>query len=124
MPQPVMAGPPPLRPKTSPTVPVLVISLAVCFVGAVLFGILWSQANGEAEDAQTLATSWRMVTRVRNAMVLARGRGSDQFPRGTLERRSVAGLLGYQTDETDRLLDDYLCTTRHARAVVDRVFWE
>ncbi|TWH01479.1 glutamate-ammonia-ligase adenylyltransferase [Nocardioides sp. J9] len=76
------------------------------------------------EDAQTLATSWRMVTRVRNAMLLARGRGSDQFPRGTLERRSVAGILGYQTDETDRLLDDYLRTTRHARAVVDRVFWE
>ncbi len=76
------------------------------------------------DDAETLATSWRMVTRVRNALVLARGRGGDQFPRATLERRSVAGILGYQTDETDRLLDDYLRVTRHARTVVDRVFWE
>lgn len=75
-------------------------------------------------DAATLATSWRMASRVRNALLLARGRGGDQFPRATLERRSVAGILGYQTDETDRLLDDYLRTTRHARAVVDTVFWE
>ncbi|HWJ68418.1 MAG TPA: bifunctional [glutamine synthetase] adenylyltransferase/[glutamine synthetase]-adenylyl-L-tyrosine phosphorylase, partial [Nocardioides sp.] len=76
------------------------------------------------DDAATLATSWRTVTRVRNALLLARGRAGDQFPRATLERRSVAGILGYQTDETDRLLDDYLRITRHARSVVDRVFWE
>jgi glutamate-ammonia-ligase adenylyltransferase len=76
------------------------------------------------EDAATLGTSWRMATRVRNALLLARGRPGDQFPRASLERRSVAGILGYQTDETDRLLDDYLRITRHARAVVDRVFWE
>ncbi|WP_278259558.1 hypothetical protein [Nocardioides convexus] len=75
-------------------------------------------------DAETLGTSWRMASRVRNALLLARGRAGDQFPRATLERRSVAGILGYQTDETDRLLDDYLRVTRHARTVVDRVFWE
>jgi glutamate-ammonia-ligase adenylyltransferase len=75
-------------------------------------------------DALTLSTSWRMASRVRNALLLARGRAGDQFPRATLERRSVAGILGYQTDETDRLLDDYLRVTRHARTVVDTVFWE
>jgi glutamate-ammonia-ligase adenylyltransferase len=41
-----------------------------------------------------------------------------------LERRAVAGILGYQLTETDRLLDDYLRVTRRAHAVVDRVFWE
>ncbi|HWJ10750.1 MAG TPA: bifunctional [glutamine synthetase] adenylyltransferase/[glutamine synthetase]-adenylyl-L-tyrosine phosphorylase [Nocardioides sp.] len=76
------------------------------------------------DDAETLTTSWRMATRVRNALLLARGRPGDQFPRGTPERRAVAAILGYQTDETDRLLDDYLRVTRHARTVVDRVFWE
>ncbi|WP_435769474.1 bifunctional [glutamine synthetase] adenylyltransferase/[glutamine synthetase]-adenylyl-L-tyrosine phosphorylase [Nocardioides sp. SYSU DS0651] len=77
-----------------------------------------------ADDAETLGTAWRMATRVRNALLLARGRPGDQFPRATLERRSVAGIMGYQLVETDRLLDDYLRATRRARAVVDRVFWE
>ncbi|MBS4754653.1 bifunctional [glutamine synthetase] adenylyltransferase/[glutamine synthetase]-adenylyl-L-tyrosine phosphorylase [Nocardioides sp. zg-ZUI104] len=77
-----------------------------------------------ADDAQTLTASWRMASRVRNGMVLARGRASDQFPRSILERRTVAGIMGYPPEESDRLLDDYLKVTRHARAVVDRVFWE
>ncbi|WGX99453.1 bifunctional [glutamine synthetase] adenylyltransferase/[glutamine synthetase]-adenylyl-L-tyrosine phosphorylase [Nocardioides sp. L-11A] len=76
------------------------------------------------DDAQTLGTSWRLATRVRNAVLLARGRAGDEFPRALLERRAVAGILGYQFTETDRLLDDYLRVTRHAHAVVDRVFWE
>lgn len=76
------------------------------------------------DDAETLGTSWRMATRVRNAVLLARGKPGDQFPRAAQERRTVAAILGYPTDEADRLLDDYLRVTRHARAVVDRVFWE
>lgn len=76
------------------------------------------------DDAVTLGTSWRLATRVRNAVLLARGRAGDEFPRAVLERRAVAGILGYQPTETDRLLDDYLRVTRHAHAVVDRVFWE
>lgn len=76
------------------------------------------------EDADTLTRSWRMASRVRNALLLGRGRPGDQFPRAAQERRSVAAILGYAVDESDRLLDDYLRTARHARAVVDRVFWE
>ncbi|WGY04134.1 bifunctional [glutamine synthetase] adenylyltransferase/[glutamine synthetase]-adenylyl-L-tyrosine phosphorylase [Nocardioides sp. QY071] len=76
------------------------------------------------DDALTLGASWRLATRVRNAVLLARGRAGDEFPRTVLERRAVAGILGYQPTETDRLLDDYLRVTRHAHAVVDRVFWE
>ncbi|GAA4101152.1 bifunctional [glutamine synthetase] adenylyltransferase/[glutamine synthetase]-adenylyl-L-tyrosine phosphorylase [Nocardioides kongjuensis] len=76
------------------------------------------------DDARTLTASWRLATRVRNAVLLARGRAGDEFPRAVLERRAVAGILGYQLTETDRLLDDYLRVTRHAHAVVDRVFWE
>jgi glutamate-ammonia-ligase adenylyltransferase len=77
-----------------------------------------------ADDAETLGTAWRMATRVRNALLLARGKPGDQFPRASVERRAVAGILGYQLVETDRLLDDYLRATRRARAIVDRVFWE
>ena len=87
------------------------------------------QAAAEADllsddDAETLITAWRMVTRVRNGLILARGRGGDQFPRGPLERKGVAGVLGYQLDEPESMVDDYMRATRHARTVVDRVFWE
>lgn len=77
----------------------------------------------EAEDAATLATAWRAATRVRNANLLARGRPDDQFPRGALERRGVAWLLGYGLGDSDRMLDDHLRATRRAWAVVDRIFW-
>lgn len=76
------------------------------------------------DDAQMLATAWRTASRVRNGVALARGRAGDEFPRGMLERRSVARILGYQMGESDKLLDDYLRASRHARDVVDRVFWE
>lgn len=78
----------------------------------------------EVADAATLTDAWRMVSRVRNAVLLARGKPSDQFPRAALERTAVAGIMGYPLDQTDALLNDYLRTTRHAKAVVDRVFWE
>ncbi|MEQ6903694.1 bifunctional [glutamine synthetase] adenylyltransferase/[glutamine synthetase]-adenylyl-L-tyrosine phosphorylase [Nocardioides sp. YIM 152588] len=76
------------------------------------------------EDADTLTASWRMVSRIRNAVLLARGKAGDQLPRGLVERRAVAGIMGYRLDETDALVNDYLRTTRRAKAVVDRVFWE
>ncbi len=75
-------------------------------------------------DADVLAAAWRMVSRVRNAVTLARGKPGDQLPRDARDRRAVAGILGYPLDHTDELVDDYLRTTRRARAVVDRVFWE
>jgi glutamate-ammonia-ligase adenylyltransferase len=36
----------------------------------------------------------------------------------------VASLLGYGHDEAEKMLDEYLRTTRRARAVVDRIFWQ
>ncbi|TIC81549.1 bifunctional [glutamine synthetase] adenylyltransferase/[glutamine synthetase]-adenylyl-L-tyrosine phosphorylase [Nocardioides sp. GY 10113] len=76
------------------------------------------------DDAETLTEAWRMVSRVRNAVLLARGKPGDQFPRATVERRAVAWVMGYRLDETDALVNDYRRVTRHARGVVDRVFWE
>ncbi|WP_141012992.1 bifunctional [glutamine synthetase] adenylyltransferase/[glutamine synthetase]-adenylyl-L-tyrosine phosphorylase [Nocardioides sambongensis] len=75
-------------------------------------------------DAATLTDAWRMVSRVRNAVLLARGKPADQFPRASLERTAVAGIMGYPLDQTDALANDYLRTTRHAHLVVDRVFWD
>ncbi|MDN7120824.1 bifunctional [glutamine synthetase] adenylyltransferase/[glutamine synthetase]-adenylyl-L-tyrosine phosphorylase [Nocardioides sp. ChNu-153] len=75
------------------------------------------------EDAATLAEAWRLVSRLRNAVTLVRGKPSDQLPRDTRERSAVAEVLGYATGEVDAMVNDHLRTTRHARAVVDRVFW-
>ncbi len=77
-----------------------------------------------AEDTDVLVTGWRMVSRVRNAVTLARGKPGDQMPRDARERRAVAGILGYPLDHTEEMVNDYLRATRRARAVVDRVFWE
>jgi glutamate-ammonia-ligase adenylyltransferase len=77
-----------------------------------------------SDDADVLSEGWRAVSRVRNAATLARGKPADQMPRPSRERRAVAGILGYQLDQSDAMVNDYLRVTRRARAVVDRVFWE
>ncbi len=74
-------------------------------------------------DAAVLAESWRMATRVRNAIMLVRGRPGDSPPTGGRELSSMARGLGYAPGETGRLLEDYRRVTRRARAVVERVFY-
>jgi glutamate-ammonia-ligase adenylyltransferase len=76
------------------------------------------------DDAATLAEAWRLVSRVRNAVTLVRGRPSDQLPRDARERAAVAQVLGYPQGASDQMVNDYLRTTRRAHAVVERVFWE
>ncbi len=67
---------------------------------------------------------WRTVSRVRNAVTLARGKSSDQLPDDVRERVAVASILGYPPGNTDEMVNDYLRMTRLARGVVERVFWE
>jgi glutamate-ammonia-ligase adenylyltransferase len=74
-------------------------------------------------DADTLANGWRWVSRVRNAITLVRGRGSDQLPHDIRERAAVANVLGYPAGATDEMVNDHLRTMRVSHAVVDRVFW-
>ncbi|WP_340538108.1 bifunctional [glutamine synthetase] adenylyltransferase/[glutamine synthetase]-adenylyl-L-tyrosine phosphorylase [Nocardioides sp. GXZ039] len=75
------------------------------------------------EDAAILAEAWRAVSRMRNAVTLARGKAADQLPRDTRERAAVASILGYPSDGTDEMVNDYLRLTRRAHGVVDRIFW-
>ena len=77
----------------------------------------------DAEDAEALSRAWRFASRQRNAIMLVRGRASDQLPSAARDRAAVASLLGYGPDEAEKMIDDYLRTTRRARAVVDRLFW-
>ena len=75
-------------------------------------------------DAATLAEAWRLVSRVRNAVTLVRGKPADQLPRDARERAAVARVLGYPAGSSDQMVNDYLRTTRRAHAVVERVFWQ
>ena len=74
-------------------------------------------------DAEELATAWRLVSRVRNAITLVRGKPGDQLPRDAREKAAVASVLGYPAGSSDEMLNDYLRTTRRAHAVVERIFW-
>ena len=75
------------------------------------------------EDAALLAAAWRTVSRVRNAVTLARGKPGDELPRDPRERAAVARMLGYPPGATDEMVNDYLRRMRLARGVVERVFW-
>jgi len=77
----------------------------------------------EPGQAQVLAESWRLATRLRNASMIVRGRQSDTLPTASREDRGVAWLCGYGTGGVGRLVDDYRRAARHAAQVVDAVFW-
>ncbi len=74
-------------------------------------------------DAAALAASWRLATRIRNAVVLLRGRASDVLPAKQAELAAVARILGYPPDAGQDLVEDYRRTARRARAVMERLFY-
>ncbi|GAA2756553.1 bifunctional [glutamine synthetase] adenylyltransferase/[glutamine synthetase]-adenylyl-L-tyrosine phosphorylase [Actinopolymorpha rutila] len=76
------------------------------------------------EDADDLLAAWRLATRARNAMMLVRDRRSDSLPRDPSDLAAVSRLLGYEPLESGLFLEDYRRITRHARSVVERIFWE
>ncbi|SED34206.1 glutamate-ammonia-ligase adenylyltransferase [Streptomyces sp. 3213] len=75
------------------------------------------------EDAETLDEAWVLATRVRNAVMLVRGRAGDTFPSDPRELAAVGRYLGYGPGHVGDMLDDYRRTTRRARGVVDALFY-
>jgi glutamate-ammonia-ligase adenylyltransferase len=71
-------------------------------------------------DALALATAWRSASRVRNALMLVRGRPSDQLPRHGPELAAVVAVLAGR--DPGEFVDDYLRTARRARQVFERLF--
>ncbi|MBG0829301.1 bifunctional [glutamine synthetase] adenylyltransferase/[glutamine synthetase]-adenylyl-L-tyrosine phosphorylase [Planomonospora sp. ID67723] len=76
------------------------------------------------DDEAVLADAWRFASRIRDAIVLVRGRASDSIPGDVRERTLVSRALGYPPDGSEDFVDDYRRVTRRARAVVERVFYE
>jgi glutamate-ammonia-ligase adenylyltransferase len=74
-------------------------------------------------DAVFLARGWVLASQVRNALMLVRGRATDQLPRQGAELAGVARALGRPASiEPGEFLDEYLRTARRARAAAERVF--
>jgi glutamate-ammonia-ligase adenylyltransferase len=76
-----------------------------------------------AADAATLAESWQLAARIRDAVMLVRGTASDTIPTAYDELGAVARILGYGPGEGQALVEDYRRAGRRARQVMDRLFY-
>jgi [glutamine synthetase] adenylyltransferase / [glutamine synthetase]-adenylyl-L-tyrosine phosphorylase len=74
-------------------------------------------------DADILAAAWRLATRVRNAVVLTRGKSADSIPTVLRDVVGIAQLVGYSPSQSGDFLDVYRRMTRRSRSVVERVFY-
>ncbi|MEU0654128.1 bifunctional [glutamine synthetase] adenylyltransferase/[glutamine synthetase]-adenylyl-L-tyrosine phosphorylase [Streptomyces albogriseolus] len=75
------------------------------------------------EDAAFLDEAWVLATRVRNAVMLVRGRAGDTFPTVPRELAAVGRYLGYGPGHAGDMLDAYRRTARRARGVVEELFY-
>jgi glutamate-ammonia-ligase adenylyltransferase len=77
------------------------------------------------EDADLLREAWLTATRARNALVLVRGKPTDQLPGPGRLLNTVAVAAGWQKNgDGGAFLDNYLRVTRRAKAVVHKIFDE
>lgn len=75
------------------------------------------------QQVQDLREAWLLATDARNALVLVRGKRVDQLPAPGPQLAQVAGAAGWAPENNQDFLEHYLKVTRHARKVVDEVFW-
>jgi [glutamine synthetase] adenylyltransferase / [glutamine synthetase]-adenylyl-L-tyrosine phosphorylase len=77
-----------------------------------------------ADGAAELMAAWRLATRIRNAIVLVRGRPGDTLPTRHGELTAVARLLGYPPGDAAQALEqDYRRAARRARTVMEPLFY-
>ena len=75
------------------------------------------------QQVRDLREAWLLATDARNALVLVRGKRVDQLPAPGPQLAQVAGASGWAPESNQDFLEHYLKVTRHARKVVDEVFW-
>jgi glutamate-ammonia-ligase adenylyltransferase len=78
-----------------------------------------------ADDHGALLESWLLATKVRNAVMVVRGKASDQIPSSGRELAAVAAICGFEdSDDPGEFLDHYRRVTRHSRTVFERLFYD
>lgn len=75
-----------------------------------------------ANEVELLRQAWLTATRARNALVLVRGKPTDQLPGHGRQLGAVAVAAGWRGGDGGEFLDNYLRVTRRAKAVVHKVF--
>ncbi|MDA3639694.1 bifunctional [glutamine synthetase] adenylyltransferase/[glutamine synthetase]-adenylyl-L-tyrosine phosphorylase [Mycobacterium xenopi] len=73
-------------------------------------------------DVELLRQAWLTATRARNALVLVRGKPTDQLPGPGRQLNAVATAAGWRNGNGNEFLDNYLRITRRAKSVVRKVF--
>jgi len=74
-------------------------------------------------DAAVLSRAWRLASRIRDAVVLVRGRPADVLPAGAADLAGVASVLGYPPGSAQDLVQDYRQAARRARGVMEALFY-
>ena len=76
-------------------------------------------------DAEDLRASWTMAARVRNALVLVRGKPIDELPTSGKVVAGVAQICSGKEAalDTAEFINEYMRVTRIGRKAVDKVFW-
>jgi glutamate-ammonia-ligase adenylyltransferase len=77
-----------------------------------------------ASDAQRLGDAWLLASRVRAAGTLWNNRLTDVLPTERSELEGLARLVGLPPGSASALEENYLGTTRRARAVFERCFFD
>lgn len=75
-------------------------------------------------DVDRLRQGWLTATVARNALVLVRGKPTDQLPGHGRQLNAVAVAAGWPGGDGGEFLDNYLRVTRRAKTVVRKVFGE
>lgn len=76
------------------------------------------------QQATALREAWQFASRLRNAIMLVRGRASDSLPADYRELAAIAELMGDHSGQTSHMLEETRRLLRRASQVVDKVFWE
>lgn len=75
------------------------------------------------DDTEVLRAAWRLAARIRDAVMLVRGRASDVLPTRQSQLAAVASVLGYPPGSGQDLEQDYRRHARRARSVMERLFY-
>ena len=78
----------------------------------------------DADAAAEMTAAWELAARIRNAVMLVRGRPGDTLPAKHGELTAVARLLGYPPGDAAQALEqDYRRAARRSRTVMEPLFY-
>ncbi|WP_237770099.1 [protein-PII] uridylyltransferase family protein [Ornithinimicrobium sp. CNJ-824] len=77
----------------------------------------------DQEDQVVLARAWETASQLRDAGVMWRGRPVDSVPSALRDAEGMSRVMGRPPGHGSELAEEWRRTARHARQVVDRLFY-